>query len=119
MGGKKLYFQCDISYTYGSVKIEEGARKLTGILTPFGTYTYITATYGLAYVPMTLCKLLQIALEESYSTECVVFYDDLAGGAKDSEKLYISLERMLGKLRARKLSVNPRKLFIGRHTIEF
>lgn len=59
-------------------------------------------------MPMMLCKLMQLALEKSYFTNCVLYYDDLAGAGKDGAELYAKIKRVLSKLRAANLSVNPK-----------
>lgn len=105
--GYKFLTKLDISMQYYTFELDDEAKDLCTIATPFGLYKYNRLPMGLSISPDAAQDIMERVLADIKDIE--VYIDDIACFSNSWEEHLELLERVLSVLQAKNFTINPKK----------
>lgn len=97
--GKKYYITLDMFAGFWNVPLEEGSKKYTAFITPFGTYEFNVIPFGIKNSPTTFQRAVDRCLEGLLGEHVLVYIDDIVIFADDFDILIEYLKKVLDAMR--------------------
>lgn len=108
IGSKKFYCVFDLKDGFYQVKLDEPSSKLCAFSTPFGTYRFLRAPFGLSVLPEHFQKLTQNLFGKISGVN--VYFDDIIASANSKEELNIIVSEIIKIARSNNIKFNPDKI---------
>ncbi|KII68873.1 Retrovirus-related Pol polyprotein from transposon 17.6 [Thelohanellus kitauei] len=96
LNSMNIFSKIDLSDAYFQIPLDEDAKKLLVIHTPFGLYQYNRLPFGISSAPAIFQRYLESLLVDI--PNCASFMDDIIVSGSDVEDHLKSLERVLAVL---------------------
>ncbi|KII60221.1 Retrovirus-related Pol polyprotein from transposon 17.6 [Thelohanellus kitauei] len=107
LNSMNIFSKIDLSDAYFQIPLDEDAKKLLVIHTPFGLYQYNRLPFGISSAPAIFQRYLESLLVEI--PNCASFMDDIIVSGSDVEDHLKSLGRVLNVLQENGLSCKLKK----------
>ncbi|KAK7907616.1 hypothetical protein WMY93_016228 [Mugilogobius chulae] len=118
VGGASYITTLDLSRGYWQLALAPEARELTAFRTPFGLYQFRVMPFGLQGAPATFQRLMDFVLKD-VAEFSAAYLDDVVVFSKSWEEHLYHLEKVLQKIRAAGLTINPRKCAVAHQEVEY
>ena len=119
LGAKKpKYFaKIDLTNGYHQAPLSVDSRGHTAFITHMGVYEWLRVPMGLKGAPAYFQEAISGVLRGLLYDTCELYIDDINGRTK--EEFLHNLEQVFKRLEKHKITVNPKKCFIGHNEVEF
>jgi hypothetical protein len=98
---------------YHQIAIKEEDQEKTAFITPFGTYCYMTMSYGLKNASATYQQAIQKCFKKQLNKNVEAYVDDVVVKTRNSDTLIVDLKETFASLREYQWKLNPNKCFFG------
>lgn len=119
LGDASVYSVLDLVSAYNQLPLAEASKKYTAFVTPTGSYEYNYIPFGIASGSMILSELMDKIFSDIKYKYIYTYFDDLVVYSKSIQEHKAHLEEVLTRLNQAGLTVNPGKMVIASHKIEF
>lgn len=119
ISGKKYYTVLDLHSAFFQINLQPQDREKLAFITEFGKFQPLRMNFGLKVSPTTFAELMDLVLGDFNKEEVTYFIDDVLIAANSVERMLILIEEVLKKLIDTNLTIEPRKMQICKHEIEF
>lgn len=108
LSGKKYFCVFDLKDGFHQIKLDSSSSKLCTFSTPFGTFRYLRAPFGLSTLP----EYFQKAVNNIFGgiDGVIVYFDDLLCAAESVEKLESIVKQLLTAARNNNVVLNRNKI---------
>ncbi len=109
LGGSAVFSCLDSSGAFNCVPVRAEDRPKTAFSTPWGLFEFKMMPFGLAYAPMTYCRLVEKALSGVAVDNLISYLDDAIVFTPDNETHFRVLQKVFDAYRKAGLRLQPRK----------
>jgi hypothetical protein len=111
--GSELLCFLDAYSGYHQIKMKESDQLATSFVTPYGTYRYVTMSFGLENAGATYQRTMQKCLVDQIGRNIHAYVDDIAVMSKKQDDLIADLQETFNNLRKYNMMLNPMKCVFG------
>ena len=119
LGGALWFSTMDLNAGYWQVEMEEESKAKTAFATRSGLYEFNVMPFGLACAPSTFERLMEEVMRGMQWEECLIYLDDIISFGKDFNQELQRVVRILKRLQAANLKLNPKKCHLFQKQVEF
>jgi hypothetical protein len=109
MAGCDLLCFLDCYSGYHQIALKEEDQEKTAFITPFGTYYYMTMSFGLKKADATYQRAIQACFKRELNKNVKAYVDDVVVKTRNSDTLIADLEEIFASLREYRWKLNPNK----------
>jgi hypothetical protein len=113
MAGCVLLFFLDCYSGYHQIALKEEDQIKTAFITPVGTYTYKTMSFGLKNAGATYQRVIQMCFADQLHRNVEAYVDDMVIKTRNLDGLIADLEEMFRSLRSFRWKLNLTKCVFG------
>jgi hypothetical protein len=113
MAGCDLLCFLDCYSRYHQIAIKEEDQEKTKFITPFGTYCYMTMSFGLKNADAMYQQAIQPCFKRQLNKYIEAYVDDVVVKTRNSDTLIADLEETFASLREYRWKLNPNKCVFG------
>ncbi|XP_063971781.1 uncharacterized protein LOC135159725 [Lytechinus pictus] len=113
----KYFTKIDLSKGYWQMPMSPESKPLTAFLTPNGLFQFTVMPFGLVNAPASFSRMMRRLLNGLDGA--VNYIDDILIYSTTWEQHVATLNELLSRLRAAKLTARPSKCFVGQSSVEF
>ncbi len=117
MNGSEVYNEIDLKYGFHQIELEESSREVTTFVTHKGLYRYKRLMFGINAAPEKYQHIIGQVLHDCEGVQNIS--DDIVVYGKDQSDHDEKLQKVLGKLREKCLTLNKEKCCFGIDKITF
>lgn len=99
LNSMKYFTKIDIISAFSNVRMKEGHKKFTALLTRFGLFESLVMLFGLTSAPATFQRFINDALREYLDRFCSAYLDDILIYSKSKEEHLEHVRQVLERLR--------------------
>jgi hypothetical protein len=103
----------DCYSVYHQIALKEEDQIKTAFITPFGTYTYKTMSFGLKNAEATYQRAIQMCFADQLHRNIEAYVDDVVIKTRNPDGLIADLEETFSRLRRFQWKLNPTKCVFG------
>jgi hypothetical protein len=111
--GCDLLFFLDCYSGYHQITIKEEDQEKTMFVTPFGSYCYMTMSFGLKNADATYQRAIQACFKRQLNKNVEAYVDDMVVKYRNSDMLIADLEETFASLQEYRWKLNPNKCIFG------
>jgi hypothetical protein len=111
--GCDLLFFLDCYSGYHQITIKEEDQEKTTFITPFGSYCYMTMSFGLKNAGATYQRAIQAYFKKQLNKNVEAYVDDVVIKTRNSDTLIADLKETFASLREYQWRLNPNKCVFG------
>jgi hypothetical protein len=119
LNGKKYFTSLDLKSGYYQIPVAKESRHLTAFVTPDGHYEYTRMPFGLVNAPAVFQHMINKALGKDRYDLAMPYMDDILSPATTVDEGLEKLRKILGSLRAAKLTLNLKKCFFFQTSLNY
>jgi hypothetical protein len=93
--------------------MKESDQLTTSFVTPFGTYCYVTMSFGLKNMEATYQRCILTVFRDLIGWTIEAYVDDITVKSKRADSLVADLDEAFKCLRAKNIKLNPEKCIFG------
>ena len=93
--------------------MKESDQLATSFITPFGSFCYVTMSFGLKNVGVTYQRCMLKCFGDLIERTVEAYADDIVVKYKQADQVITDLEQTFAKLRANSIKLNPEKCIFG------
>ena len=112
LGCETLSF-LDAYSRYHQIAMKESDQLVTSFITPFGSFYYVTMSFGLKNAGATYQRCMLKCFGDLIGRTVEAYVDDIVVKTKQADHLVADLEQIFAKLRANDIKLNPEKCVFG------
>jgi hypothetical protein len=111
--GSELLCFLDAYSGYHQIKMKESDQLATSFVTHYGTYCYVTISFGLKNAGAMYQRTMQKCLTDQIGRNINAYVDDIAVMSKKQDDLVADLQETFNNLRKYNMMLNPTKCVFG------
>lgn len=119
LGGAKYFSVLDLASGFHQIPMDPADAHKTAFSTPHGHYQFSRMPFGLRNAPATFQRLMDQILTGLQGTELLVYMDDIVVYASSLREHDIKIEKLMKRLRAANLMLQPDKCEFLRHEVAY
>lgn len=119
LGKGVIFSTIDLVSAYNQIPLTERSKRFTSFVVPTGQYEFNRIPFGIASGSMILAKLMDKIFSEYKYIFLLPYFDDIVIFSDSVQAHKEHLRIVLAKLEEAGLTVNPGKMVIGTHKIDF
>lgn len=119
LGRAKFFSVLDLNSSFFQVELQEECRRFTAFSTPWKQYEFLRVPMGANFGSQALSRVLDEVLAEFKYQFVFNYVDDVIVYSESWEQHVKDVEKVLLKLREAGLTVNPKKINMGKQAIKF
>lgn len=119
LGSGKVFSTIDLVSAYNQIPLTEQSKQYTSFVVPTGQYEWNRIPFGIASGSMILSKLMNKIFSDILYKFIFPYFDDLVIYSDSVDSHLEHLTIVFNRLQKAGLTVNPGKMVIGTHRIEF
>ena len=113
IAGCEMLCYLDAYYGYHQIAMKESDQLATSFITPFGSYNYVTMSFGLKNAGATYQRCILRCFDDLIGEVVEAHVDDIVVKSRFADLLIHDLERTFSKLRENNIKLNPEKCVFG------
>lgn len=118
IANSKFLTTLDLKSGYHQIPLEENCKQLTAFATPVGLYEWNVLPFGLAGAPAAFQRAMN-SVVQGLESFCVIYIDDIVVFSENWEDHLAHLESVLECLSNNHLTLNIKKLKIGKDSVNY